>query len=111
VNGTDCREGGERIITKRQRYKEHGKAVPVWVRAGMDERFRRVEHIEQRVQMLLGVFGSHRVLPLEFKPAYSVGDVLLQRMDALEQEAGGSVQQAPADHFAKIYKVILPLAA
>ena len=81
--------------------------------AGMDERFRRVEQIEQRVQMLLGVFASHGVLPLEFKPAYSVGDLLLQHLETLEQEAEekGGVQQMLADHFAKVYKVSLPLAA
>ena len=72
----------ERITAKCRRYQEQGKSVPTWVRAGMDERFRRVEQIEQRVQMLLGVFASHGVLPLEFKPAYSVGDLLLQHLDA-----------------------------
>jgi hypothetical protein len=46
-----------------------------------------VEQIEQRVQMLLGIFASHEVLPLEFKPAYSVGDLILQHLDALELEA------------------------
>ncbi len=57
--------------------------------------------------MLLGIFASHGVLPLEFKPAYSVGDLLLQHLDALEQEAGekGGVQQLLADHFARVYKV------
>jgi hypothetical protein len=58
----------KRIITKRRRYKDQGKPVPAWVRAGVDERFRRVEQIEQRVQTLLGIFASHGVLPLEFKP-------------------------------------------
>jgi hypothetical protein len=53
----------------------------------MDERFRRVERIEQRVQMLVGAFASHGVLPLEFTPAYSMGDPLLPRLEALEQEA------------------------
>jgi hypothetical protein len=78
----------------------------------MDERFRRVEQIEQGVQMLLGVFASHAVLPLEFKPAYSVGDLLLQHLEELEQEAEerGGVQQVLADHFAKVYKVTMPLA-
>jgi hypothetical protein len=35
------------------------------------------------------------VLPLEFKPAHNVGDLLLQHLDALEQEAEekGSVQR------------------
>ena len=100
----------DRITTKCRRYQEQGKPVPTWVRAGMDERFRRVEQIEQRVQMLLGIFASHGVLPLEFKPAYSVGDLLLQHLEALEQEAQekGGVQQVLADHFAKVYKVALP---
>jgi hypothetical protein len=79
----------------------------------MDERYRKVEQVEQRLQMLLGIFASHGVLPLEFKPAYSVGDLLLQHLDALEQEAEekGGVQQLLADHFARIYKMSLPLAA
>jgi hypothetical protein len=103
----------ERITAKCRRYQEQGKLVPAWVCAGMDERFRRVEQIEQRVQMLLGIFASHGVLPLEFKPAYSVGDLVLQHLDALEQEAEakGGMQQVLADHFAKVYKVNLPLAA
>jgi hypothetical protein len=103
----------ERITAKCRRYQELGKRIPRWVRAGMDERFRRVEQIEQRVQMLLGIFASHGVLPLEFKPAYSVGDLLLQHLDALGQEAEkkGGVEQMLADHFAKVYKVSLPLAA
>ena len=79
----------------------------------MDERFRRVEQIEQRVQMLLGIFASCSVLPLEFKPAYSVGDLLLQHLEALEQEAEekGGVLQVLADHFAKVHKLAVPLAA
>src|SRR4029079_11846252 len=103
----------ERITTKCRRYQEQGKAVPAWVRAGMGERFRRVEQVEQRVQMLSGIFASHGVLPLEFKPAYSVGDLLLQHLEALEQEAAekGGVQQVLADHFAKVFKVTMPLAA
>jgi hypothetical protein len=103
----------ERITSKCRRYQGQGKPVPAWVRAGMDERIRRVEQIEQRVQLLLGIFASHGVLPLEFKPAYSVGDLLVQHLDALEQEAEkkGGVQQVLADHFAKVYKVSLQLAA
>jgi hypothetical protein len=102
-----------RITAKRLRYQEQGRLIPAWVRAGMDERFRRVEQVEQRVQMLLGIFASHGVLPLEFKPAYSVGDLLLQHLKALEQEAEdkGGVQQMLADHVAKVYKVSMPLAA
>jgi hypothetical protein len=103
----------ERITAKCRRYQEQGKQIPRWVRAGMDERFRRVKQVEQRVQMLLGVFASHGMLPLEFKPAYSVGDLLLQHLEALEQEAEekGGVQQVLVDHFAKIYKVDLALAS
>ena len=58
-------------------------------------------------------FTTHGVLLLEFKPAYSVGDLLLQHLDALEREAEekGGVQQVLADHFAKIYKVSMPLVA
>jgi len=102
----------ERITAKCQRYQDMGKQVPRWVRAGMDERFRRVEQIEQRIQMLLGIFASHGVLPLEFKPAYSVGDLLLQHLEALEQEAEekGGVHQLLAGHFAKVYKVNLLLS-
>jgi hypothetical protein len=79
----------------------------------MGKGFSRAEQLEQRVQMLLGIFASHGVLPLEFKPAYSVGDLLLQHLDALEQEAEekGGVQQVLAEHFAKVYKVSMPLAA
>jgi hypothetical protein len=103
----------ERITAKCQRYQDMAKQVPRWVRAGMDERFRRVEQIEQRIQMLLGIFASHGVLPLEFKLAYSVGDLLLQHLEALEQEAEekGGVHQLLADHFAKVYKVSPPFAA
>jgi hypothetical protein len=86
----------ERITAKCRRYQEQGKAIPSWVRTGMDERFRRVEQMEQRVQMLLGVFASHGVLPLEFKPAYSVGDLLLQHLESLEQEAERARAGAPA---------------
>jgi hypothetical protein len=97
----------ERITAKCQRYQEQGKPIPAWVCAGMDERFRRVEQVEQRVQMLLGIFAAHSVPPLDFKPAHHVGDLLLQHLDALEQEAEeqGGVQQVLADHFAKMYKV------
>jgi hypothetical protein len=35
----------ERITAKCRRYQEQSKPVPAWVRAGMDERFRRVEQV------------------------------------------------------------------
>jgi hypothetical protein len=49
------------------------------------------------------------VLPLEFKPAYSVGDLLTQHLDELEEEAErkGGILQALTDHFTKIYNVAL----
>jgi hypothetical protein len=99
-----------RLTAKCRRYQEQGQPVPPWVRAGMDERFRRVEQVEQRIQMLLGIFAAHGVLPLAFKPAHNVADLLLQHIDQLEQEAvdKGGVQQLLADHFAKVYKVALP---
>jgi hypothetical protein len=103
----------EHITAKRRRYQEHGKPVPAWARAGMGERIRRVEQVEQRVRMLPSIFASHGAPPLKFKPKYSVGDLLLQRVEALEQEVEdkGGVQQALADHFAKVFKVSIPLAA
>jgi hypothetical protein len=57
--------------------------------------------------MLLGIFSAKGVLPLESKPAYSVGDLLLQRLDEVEQEAvrKGGVLQTLADHFAKVYRM------
>ena len=53
------------------------------------------------------------MLPHKFKPAHLVGDLLLQHLDALEQEAAekGGVQQVLAEHFAKVYKVGLRLVA
>jgi hypothetical protein len=73
----------------------------------------RVEQFEHRVQMLLGVFSAKGVLPLEFKPAHSVGDLLTQHLDELEQEAErkGGVLQTLSDHFTQVYKVSAPLAA
>jgi hypothetical protein len=61
------------------------------------------------VQMLLSIFSANGRMPLEFKPAYSVGDLLTQHLDELEQEAErkGGVLQTLADHFAKVYKVAM----
>ena len=89
------------------------KPIPRWVWRGMEERYTRVEQIEHRVRMLLGVFGAYGVLPLEFKPAHTVGDLLVQHLDDLEQEAEakGGVQQVLEDHFAKVYKVSAKVAA
>ena len=77
----------DQITAKCQRYHEQGQPVPAWVRAVMDERFRQVEQVEQveqRIQILLRIFSAHGVLPLDFKPAHNIGDLLLQHLDALE---------------------------
>ncbi len=94
------------VIVEREMDKIAAKCARYESR-GMDERYTRVEQIEHRVRMLLGVFGAYGVLPLEFKPAYTVGDLLVQHLDDLEQEAEakGGVQQVLADHFARVYKV------
>jgi hypothetical protein len=96
-----------RITAKFQRYQERQGYVPRWVERGMGERFSRAEQFEHRVQMLLGVFGAKGVLPLWFKPAYSVGDLLTQHLEDLEDEAErkGGVAQLLDEHFAKMYKV------
>jgi hypothetical protein len=65
-----------RITAKCRRYQEQGKVIPAWARAGMDERFWKVEQIEQDVQMLLGIFSARSGLPLEFTRAYLVRDLL-----------------------------------
>jgi len=98
-----------RITAKCQRYQERQGNVPRWVERGMGERLSRAQQLEHRVQMLLGVFSANSVLPLEFKPAHSVGDLLTQHLDELEQEAErkGGVLQALSDHFARVYKVAL----
>jgi hypothetical protein len=102
-----------RITAKCQRFQERQGSVPRWVERDMGERFSRTEQREHRVQILLGIFSAKGVLPLEIKPAHSVGALLTQYLDVLEQEAErkGGVQQMLADHFAKIYKVSMPLAA
>ncbi len=91
-------------------HQERFGRVPQWVMRGMGERWERVEALEHRVQMLLGIFAAKGVLPLEFKPAYSVGDLLTQHLEELEVEAErkGGVQEVLGTHFAKVYKVPLP---
>ena len=71
----------------------------------MTSRRERAEQVRHRVQMLLGTFGTHGVLPLEFKPAFSVGDLLSQHLDNLgtETEAKGGIAQVLAGRFAKVY--------
>ena len=100
-----------RITAKCQRYQERQGSVPRWVERGMGERFSRAEHLEQRVQMLLGVFSATGVLPLEFKPAHSVGDLVTQHLNELEDEAQhkGGVTQMLEAHFAKVFRAGMTL--
>src|SRR5262249_14697100 len=42
-----------RLTARCARYEQAGKPIPRWVRAGMDERFWRVQRVEARLQMLL----------------------------------------------------------
>jgi hypothetical protein len=42
---------------------------------------------DQAAYRCLGIFASHGVPPLDFKPASSIGHLLLQHLDAPEQEA------------------------
>jgi hypothetical protein len=52
------------------------------------------------------------MLSLSSYPAYSVGDLLLQDLGAVEEaEEKGDVQQLLADQFAKVYKVSMGLVA
>jgi hypothetical protein len=79
----------------------------------MGKRFSRAEQVALHVQLLPGIFSVKSVLSLGVKPARSVGVPLAQHFDELDPEAEekGGVQQLFADHFAKVYKVSLPLAA
>jgi hypothetical protein len=71
-----------------------------------DARSRRAEEREPRGQMLLGMFSTKGVLRREFKCAYSLGDLLTQHLDKLEQEAERKrgVLQALTDHFTKVFE-------
>jgi hypothetical protein len=62
---------------------------------------RGAERLEHHVQMLLGIVSAKRGVPLEFKPAYSVGDLLTRHLDEFEQEADrkGGVLHTLGDHF------------
>jgi hypothetical protein len=79
----------------------------------MGARWGKVEQLEHRVQMLLGNFAAKGVFPLEFKPAYSVGDLLVQHLDELEREAEekGGVDELLSAHFARVYRAGLPRTA
>jgi hypothetical protein len=96
-----------RAAARRQHYLTKERCVPRWVERGMGARLERARQVRHRIQMLLGVASAQAVLPLEFKPAFSIGDLLLQHLDALEQEAEdkGGLHDLLANHFAKIYRV------
>ena len=99
-----------RAKRRREQYAARLGYVPTWVEHGMGQRLARVEQVRHRVQMLLGVFAAHGVLPLELKPAHTVADLLLEHLDELEDEAEakGGLPQVLAEHFAKVYKVSIP---
>jgi len=97
----------ERVAARCAYHQERFGHVPRWVQHGMGVRWARVEQMEHRVQMLLGIFAAKDVLPLEFKPAHSVGDLVLQHLGDLERAADekGGMQQVLGEHFARVYKV------
>ena len=55
----------------------------------------------------VGVASAQAALPLEFKPVHSIGDLLTQHLDALEQEAEdkGGLHNLLANHVARVYRV------
>ena len=105
-----ARREAERAASRHARYLMRYGHVPAWVEKGMGERETRVRQVRHRVQMLLGIFSARGVLPLELKPAHSVGDLLVQHLDDLEREAEakGGLDQVLADHFSRVYKVAAP---
>jgi hypothetical protein len=105
-----ARREGERSEARRAHYLARYGHVPAWVEHGMGEKEARVRKVCHRVQMLLGIFSARGVLPLELKPAHSVGDLLVQHLDDLEREAEdkGGLDQVLADHFSKVYRVAAP---
>jgi hypothetical protein len=105
-----ARREAERAAARRARYLARYGRVPAWVERGMGEREARVRQVRHRVQMLLGIFSARGVLPLELKPAHSVGDLLVQHLDDLEREADekGGLDQVLAGHFSRAHKVAAP---
>jgi hypothetical protein len=105
-----ARREAERAEARRAHYLARYGHMPPWIERGMGEKEARVRQVHHRVQMLLGIFSARGVLPLELKPAHSVGDLLVQHLDDLEREAEdkGGLDQVLAEHFAKAYKVAAP---
>src|SRR5262249_29399118 len=102
-----------RAEARRARSLENEGRVPRWVGRGMGARLERAGQGGHRGRRPLGGFRGKGVLPLEFKPAHSLGELLTQHLDDLEQEADakGGVAQLLRAHFARVYKVTLPRAA
>ena len=102
-----------RAAVRRAHYLAMEGRVPPWVQQGMGARVERAQQVRHRVQMLLGVSSTRGVLPLDFKPAHSVGDLLVQHLDELEQEAEekGGIKAVLSSQFAKVYRVPLSWAA
>ena len=67
-----------RLTATCEHYEQANQLIAPWVQRGMDERFRRVQQVEARIQMLLGIVAAQEVLPLEFTPAHNVADLLVQ---------------------------------
>jgi hypothetical protein len=85
-------------MAKCERFQERQGSIPRWVERGMGDRFSLAEQLEDWVQTLLGIFSAKEALPLELKPAHSVGDLLTQHLEEWEQEAerkGGVLQRWP----------------
>jgi hypothetical protein len=88
----------------------HTDTISRWVARGMGAGSERPERVRHLIQMLLGIFAAQGVLPLEFKPAYSVTELLDQHLDALDREAErkGGIQQVLGNHFSRVYRQALP---
>lgn len=102
-----------RVLVRRSHYIGKLGWVPRWVEHGMGARLERATQVRHRVQMLLGVASAQGVLPLAFKPAQNVGDLLVQHLDELEQEAAdrGGILMILRAHFARVYRASLSQAA
>jgi hypothetical protein len=100
----------QRAASRCRYYQERFGHVPRWVLRGMGARWERVGVLEHRVQMLLGIFTAKGVLPLECKPAYTVGDLIVQHLDELDREAekNGGVAELMAAHFTRVYRLRVP---
>ncbi len=100
----------ERLEARKLAAATSDGAIPPWVESGMGAIVDQPSKARHLIQMLLGICAAHGVLALDFKPAHSVGDLLVQHLDALETEADekGDVEQVLQQHFAKVYKLPAP---